>query len=297
METLKGILDPYKEGVRRAVITDTGLVRDKKYEPEKNECAVLSEVCRVVFDAEPRDIDLLLEKTYINNIQSAWNALYDDVKLGLVVPRVEMYMKHIMAHMRGSTSAKQVYISGKLAVAYAKKTETVKLHEPFDTQATVNTIKSFATDELYPDLIETYQEVIQYTIPSIEDVANVIQAQPDTCALFLKHPHLDHLCTLFPDLLMVLSSAASTVHVAERQPYMMMMALLVRHGHRVDSPVALDTLAKLRSTKFHLNLAAASAIVASTTPRQDPTVTSLCMLVETLCTVIQKSCHIDILDM
>ena len=102
--------------------------------------------------------------------------------------------------------------------------------------------------------------------------------------------------TLFPDLLMVLASAAEAVPVSKRQPYMMMMALLVRQGHRVNSPVALDTLAKLRSTKFHLNLAAASAIVASST-QQDPTVTSLCMLIETLCTVIQKSCHIDILDM
>lgn len=296
METLRNILDPYKEGVRRAVITDTGLVRDKKFEPAKDECAVLSEVCRVVFDAEPRDIDLLLEKTYINNIQSAWDALYDDVKLGLVIPKIDVYLKHIMAHTRGSCSPKQMYISGKLAVAYAKKTETVKLQEPFDVKATVDTMESFVTDPLYQDIVQTYQEVVQYTIPPIEEVAEIIQQRPNTCALFLKHPHLDHLCTLFPDLLMVLASAAEAVHVSKRQPYMMMMALLVRQGHRVNSPVALDTLAKLRSTKFHLNLAAASAIVASST-QQDPTVTSLCMLIETLCTVIQKSCHIDILDM
>lgn len=297
METLKTLLDPYKEGVRRAVITDAGLIRDKKFEPDKDECTVLSEVCRVVFDTETRDARALIQKAYIDGLETAWNALFDDVRLGLTVPNTEMYVQHIMAHTRSTTSAKKLYVSGVLLVAHAKKTGVLKLKEPFDVHMTAKVIETFSTDPLYDDIVHVFQEVVQYTIPPIEDVADVITACPKMCALFPKHPHIDHLCTLFPNLVKVLSDAAATVPVTARQPYMVMLALMVRHGHHVNSTVAIETLTRLRSTKFHLNLAASSAIVATSASQQDPTVTALCMLVETLCTVIQKSCNIDTLEM
>lgn len=296
MEDLKSILDPYKEGVRRAVLTETGLVRDKKHDPDKEECAVLSEVCRIVFDSESRDSLTLLERAYNDNIPAAWDALFDDVRLGLVIPRVDLFIRPIMVSMQHASSAKILYVSGMLAVAYAKSTGALKLDGPFDVHNTVAALRALSTDALYPALVDTYQQVMAYTVPAIEDVATCITEHPASCALFIKHPHLDHLCTLFPELVTVLVDAASSVSVTQRQPYMVMLALMARQGHRVTSNIALDTLTKLRSSKFHLNLAASAAIVACSQKDQDPVVMSLCMLVETLCTVIQKSCDIDTLE-
>jgi len=298
MDDLRRILDPYKEGVRRAVVTETGLVRDMKHDPDKEECAVLSEVCRIVFEAETRDVRELLERAYIHNIEAAWNALFDDVRLGLVIPHVDKFVSNIMINMHHTTSAQQLYVSGKLIVTYAHKANLQKIQEPFDASVVVKVLESLSTDVLYPDLVDVYQQVVTVTIPPIDDVADIIMKTPSSCALFIRHPHIDHLCTMFPALLTVLADAAASVSVTRRQPYMVMLALMTRQGHRLDAErsVALDTLTGLRSTKFHLNVAASSAIVAGSQKNQDPRVVSLCVLIETLCSVIQKSCNLDTIE-
>lgn len=298
MDDLKRILDPYKEGVRRAVVTESGLVRDMKHDPGKEECDVLSEVCRIVFEAETRDVRELLERAYVHNIEAAWNALFDDVRLGLVIPHVDMFVTNIMINMHHTTSAKHMYVSGKMIVSYAQQADIQKIRDPFDASVVVKNLESLSTDALYPDLVEVYQQVMAVTIPPIDDVADIIMNTPSSCAFFTKHPHVDHLCTMFPALLTVLADAADAVPVTQRQPYMVMLALMTRQGHRLEAQrtVALETLKGLRSTKFHLNIAASSAIVAGSQKNQDPAIVSLCVLIETLCSVIQKSCNIDTVE-
>lgn len=285
MDRIRTILDPYAKGVRRAVVNDAGLIQDKTAYPQGTEIEAISHVCHIVFDTEPRDAASLLHRAYIERRQSAWKALADDLRLGLEVTGTETYVPHVFASIAHPSSAEECYVSGKIAQSYYSTIDdhTVSTMPSLTVQSVVDAVYTFYDQ----DTVAVYQDIVKCHGFSPSDLGQVMTERPETCELFLMYPEMDQVCLEHPDLLQRLSDAAINVPVSERRPYMMMLATLSRQGSRVSHDVGLDTLVHAKS-KFSVHTLAAAAVL-SQHPENPKTVRSLCALVETLCTALQRS--------
>lgn len=291
IKTIQSLLDPLHHGVRRAVVTDDGLVQDKTHHPDLTEIQVLSNICHVVFHTEPRDAQTLLHRAFIEDIQTAWDALADDIRLGIVeYTGFESYIQHVYPCIRNAYTFEKVYVAASLLAAYHEATD-IPMNGKIQFQECVSAVRKYTTHPKYQDLVAAFQKLVRSIMFPVRDIGDILTTNPESCDLCIYHPHIDQVCISHPEVVQILSDAAMALAPPKRQPYMVMLALFSRHGSRITHPVGLDTLVALRHHTFHLNLAAASAVLAQ--PQTDSTVASLCALIETLCTVIQKTCHID----
>lgn len=286
MDDIRRLLNPYSLSIRRAVFCPTtGCVIDKTQAPEQPEVNVLSELCALVFDVEPRHQGDLLERAIILNVQAAWTALYDDIQLGLSFD-ASGYGPMLLHHLLNSTSCQQLYVLGALM-------STVEVKD-LDIQRMAASIQQYRDDVLYIPTIEKFQKIVQQMCPDTETVARLLLAHPELSGVFVTHPMLVDVYIKHRDLPGKLCDYAMSQDVSRRYFPLSIVAIWVHNGLHIQHPVGIDTLTQMHRKKFDIRICAAASVVAQSS--EEPTVRKMCMLLETLCATVQRHLGPGVVD-
>lgn len=279
MEDLRRILDPFSQKIRRAVLCPTtGCIIDKTKAPDQPEIDSISEICSRILDVEPRHSKELLHRAIVLNKMEAWNALYDDIRLGYTFD-ASMYQIMLHHHLMNTRSCQQLYVIG---VLFGNRIDGL------DIQDISTAIQQYTKDPLYIPTIEIYQKIVQVLCPDTEDVAQILLHHPELSGLFATHPLLVDVYVKHRNLPTVLCDYALSVDVSQRYYPLSIVAIFIHNGLHIQHPVGLDTLCQLRRKKFDIKVCAAACVVSQSSSTTTPEIKHLCTLIETLCATIQR---------
>ena len=284
MDTLRVLLDPLDRGViprRVAVLQDSGLVVDRLWAPDAAEVDVLSEIAHLFFATEPRRPGDLLRRALIDDVPTAWDALRDDISLGIPVP-VRGFEEHVVRHLSARPTATRAYVCGHLLLAAGPDAGAWKT---LDLSAVVRHLAALDSEAAFL----VFQRVLETAPLPIAQVAEILRATPGAAAMFLGHPHLVQLVSVDRELPGALCDYAASRPVAQRYPALAIVAIMCHSGMKFAHPVGLDTLRSLRKAKFDVALAAAAAVIAQQSAPESPDIAALAGIVETLAANLQKA--------
>jgi len=297
-DRIKHLLGRHTPGhpIRRAVLLPTtGMVADKTQYPELPEVSVLSQLCETVFKMEPCHIPVLLERAFEHNINTAWEALYDDIMCGIPIDATAYapdFIKH-MVQAAGTNQLKYLYTVSHLATV--TKDWLTCIHDDAHDEhmssdrlldAMVSCMEQKQVTQKtheYPGLIPILQQVVARLCPSIQIVSTYIMNTPGSCILFLKHPEFTHLA-MVPDLGTRLCAYTRTLHPEDRGNTLACIAKLTQKGMMISDNIGKETLMALSTRRFDIRVAAAAAVITREEP--DPFTRQVARLIETLAATI-----------
>lgn len=268
MDAVKSLLDPCGYGIpRRAVVLpETGLVCDKTRAPDLPELDCLSQLCHVLFGTEPRDPELLMRRA-LDDIPAAWDALKDDLLLGISFDVPHDLVGEFVRVLSHAPNATQAYVCLKLVPQHARIESVLLSCLSLRDDLVLNACSSLSID--------------------VHTMAHMLVTHPRSAAIFVTHPKLLDVYRLQPTVCTVLCDHAMTLPVNDRYPPLSVVAQLVHSGIAPpkDHPVVLDTLTTMRRN-YDVKLAAAAAVLGQS--HSDPTVRALSRVIETLGATIQR---------
>jgi hypothetical protein len=248
------------------------MLGDKTAAPHLEELDILSEVCRVCFDAEPRDPETLLRRAFVDDTDAAWRALRDDVLLTYPVsPRLSDVVDVLN---RPSIDELRVYVclllGANIKIAY-RDIDVVSL------------VERAGRDVYSDDTLTALQPAVAMITPDV--AARILETYPHTARAFLTYPGLPHVAMRSPGIAAAMCAHAERLPINQRYPSMALAALFARTGVPVATTVARDTFLRLRKTKFDVRVAAAAAALASFD--DDPLVRAMSSVVESMAAHMQ----------
>lgn len=281
MEDLRRILSPLGQPIRRAVLLSTGLVADKKDHPELSEVDALSELCAHVFPVEPRHTPLLLRKAFSYNVDSAWQAIHDDLSCNIDMD-ASAYVEEFTRHMIAATSRNQMFSVCSFAV------NTPQWHldatdDPEPVDRLLDAFVRYLDTTRGSDMVELFQAIVARCIPNVDAVYTRIMQTPSSAVLFLRHPEIGHL-VMKAGVGQHICEYATTLRPEDRYHPLAVVATLMQRGHSVRHAVGLDTLMALSSKRFDIGVAAAAAVIAR--EDENDVVRQLARLIESLAATI-----------
>ena len=284
MEDIRRIVNPLGARIRRAVLTDTGLLADQADHPSLPEIDMLSEICGRLFPGtEPRHSPILLQRAFKFNVITAWAAIYDDLKCDVKFD-VSSYTDDFASEMLRATNWKHLYVVAKFASSTAGWT----LDDPESIQSLIRQFVIMVKEcdqDLASNMMEVLQDVVSQINPSVDTVYKTVMEMPSSAGLFIKHQELSHLA-MKVGIGHCVCEYTATQRAEDRYYTLAFVAKLIQLGHRVTHPVGLDTLTSLSSKRFDIHIAAAAAVIAR--EDDDPTVRHLTRLIETLAATIHS---------
>jgi len=284
LRRLRDLVDPTGHGVpRRAVLAGPGrLAVDKSRAPDQPEVDVISEICHLCFQTEPRHAVELMDRALVQDLPDAWTALRDDLVWGYPVPVCQDHVPHIVAALYRPSECR-VFVCAKLIASSDDAVCWSSLEDSFeDVLRHVTTVDSEVA-------ASAFQEVVARLGIDAAVVAECLCQHPASAKMFLGLCHADLLgvARAAPHLADVLETHARSLPAGKRYPTLAFLATLAHAGVRVGKPqLGVDTLVELRRQKYDVRLAAAAAVLAQT--HDDPTVAALVHAVESLACTLQK---------
>lgn len=269
-DAVRKLVDPMRTGniPRRVVVSpETGLVCDITSAPHLPECEVLSEICSVMYNTEPRNPTDLVRRAFDDNIQTAWEAMRDDILVGYTfeIPQTSV--------------RKWLYAGDELRVSVCCRLVSQKIgHIEYGRLAS----RPF-TDDTFAAL----QHVVAASIPTPETVATLVCEFPRCCRMFLRYPRIVDLPLFRSDIGLKVCEYASTVDIGKRYPALAMASLVARAGAKIDPDIGASTLTQIRRSRIDIRLAAAAAGLAATAG--NPTHRAMAGLIESLAAHIQSN--------
>ena len=277
-DKLKRILDPLGRGIprRAAIDPQTGLVVDKVCHPRLKEIDALSEICHVVFRTEPRDPRHVLHRALVLNTSTAWDALRDDVSLGISYKIAGDDVCHVIRCLLTQPNETQAYVCSMLITTNPLEKWS------FDVDIVARHLATLDSDMV----CEAFQKVAGLMTISTEHLARLIAEYPQTCRIFLSTPRLADVYSHSPEIVGILCRYAETLRPAHRYPPLAFLATLCHAGVYVPPDVGIDTMVKLRKTTYDAKIAAAAAVIIQGS--SDQTVRAFGNVMESMAAHMQK---------
>ena len=275
-DALRRILDPLGRGIPRRAAIDpcTGLVVDKVHHPRLKEIDALSEICHIVFRTEPRDPVHVLHRALVLNSRSAWDALRDDVSLGITYKIAGDDVGHVIRCLLTQPNETQAYVCSELISANPLEKWS------FDFDAVARHLATLESDTVY----EAFQKVTGLMTISTEHLGRLVAEHPHTCRIFLSMPRLADAYS--PEIVDVLCRYARTLRPAQRYPPLAFLATLAHAGVYVPPDVGIDTMVKLRKSTYDAKIAAAAAVIIQGS--SDETTRAFGNVIESMAAHLQK---------
>ena len=254
METqLRSLLDPLGRGIPRRVVIDphTGLVTNKLVCPRLKEVDVLSEICHIVFNTEPRDQQRILYRALILNVSTAWNALREDISLGITYKIAGDDVGHVVRCLLNQPNETQAYVCSAFITSNPLE------HWSFDLSHVTRHLAHIESDTV----CEAFQKVLQLLGFSMTHLAQLVTECPHTCRMFLTMPRLADVYTHMPEIVDILCRYTASLRPIQRYPPLAFLAILCHSGIHIPPDVGIETMIKLRKTSYDAKIAAAAAVI------------------------------------
>jgi hypothetical protein len=275
---VRAILDPLGQGIprRAAIHSETGLVVDILRYPGLKEVDALSEICHAVFQTEPRDPSQLVHRALVLNVATAWNALRDDLSLGITYKIAGDDVGHVIRCLMTQPNETQAYVCSTLIT-------TNPLEQwSFDVERVITHVATLDSDAV----CDAFQRVITFLGVSMDLAGRIVSENPHTCRLFLRCPKLADVYTYAPGVVGAVCDYARSLRPSQRYPPLAFLAILCHAGIRVPPDVGVETMVKLRKTTYDAKLAAAAAVIIQGS--EDSTVRAFGNVIESLAAHLQK---------
>ena len=284
---IRRLLDPLERGTipRRAVVSG-GLIRDRCDAPECPELDAVSEVCACLFpgEREPREPATLLVRAVRDNIESAWQAILDDVRLGHTF-QVSTHQSARIAEILCTAPTVRVV---RAASVLMSSTEIATCAGISIRDRIVEIVGKVGALES-----ESANAAMQTILDSLRLDASVVAR----CVLL--HPHAVK-CVLTQDLGAAYSACPSIVDAVEswtrslpapsRVAGISALAVMAQRGVPVRTSLGIETLREVSRSKFDVRLAVGSAILVRLDPESaSPDAVAIARVIESLATTLQTA--------
>jgi len=282
---IRRLLDPLERGTipRRAVVSG-GLIRDRCDAPECPELDAVSEVCACLFpgEREPREPATLLARAVRDNIESAWQAILDDVRLGHTF-EVSTHQSARIAEILCTAPTVRVVRAASVLMSSSESSIRDRIVEIIGK---VGALES-----------ESANAAMQTILDSLRLDASVVAR----CVLL--HPHAVK-CVLTQDLGAAYAACPSIVDAVEswtrslpapsRVAGISALAVMAQRGVPVRTSLGIETLREVSRSKFDVRLAVGSAILVRLDPESaSPDAVAIARVIESLATTLQTALSHD----
>lgn len=265
-DRVRSILDPTGRGPPRRAVYTTHVV-DKTEAPNERELDALSELCRLLFDTEPREPRDLLRRCFEGRA-TAWKALEDDVRLGYEVPLEPDDAPKMLEYLRGSLVTTAIASSCGMLIP--------------KTPAEWWAAGSWA--DIFPKIprasYDDFKMVARHVSASVETVARILRDRPDAAPLF---------ATMRPgDLKLACDDpavASALTTYAEHHPEDHGALAILGIVGKADPELGLAVLARVPRSKIDLRTVAAAALALQRS--EDKRIKNAGMIIEALCARVQ----------
>lgn len=272
MERIRQLLDPFGYGLpRRAVLAPGTMVFiDKRKASTEPEIEVVSQICAVLQEQEPRRADELLYRALTLDRDSAWEAVRDDLVLGYPLVVDDDPVAAVRAMLVRPTECK-VFVCCKLLQKCSPVEAVGDALE--DLCASVVGLRSDVACTAFRELLECNPQ-------DPTRVLTILRDDPSTCVLFPP----DAVPVEAADLV---ASYARGVPAKTRRHALGLLAGLVHRGATASgiADLGVSTLIDMHKSRMDVRVVAAAAVLIQTS--EDRTLRGLATVTESLAAALQ----------